>query len=349
MAPRHPRPMILFEEAAGPAVRAGEFDLGGRRVAVRAFAYAPDTGLPLFRFDPFERRLVTRPPSGSVLAGPPSRRLWAAALARPFAGPALVEGGPAGEAARGAYRAAFEGALDSGRGVYLLDPPPAALASPDLLPAVRRTAPGPPPAVALFSWSPHRGCPAGEIRAASLLGIPAGVLWPVIPGWTAEPASSGPLLAAAAAAGASFALAMLPTADAGFRRAAVEARMLVDPGAAEAFFDTMHHSGWEQTLSLALGEARQAASRAGLAPLPPRPAAPGQPPTNALAASRLEEAACDASDEHRASRLQAAVRWIDACGRDLAAVLREGNFGKAFPFGPELAREAEAALREALA
>ena len=34
--------MILFQEAAGPAVRAGEFDLGGRRVAVRAFAYSPD-------------------------------------------------------------------------------------------------------------------------------------------------------------------------------------------------------------------------------------------------------------------------------------------------------------------
>ena len=96
-------------------------------------------------------------------------------------------------------------------------------------------------------------------------------------------------------------------------------------------------------------EYTQAARRAGLAPLPPRPAAPAEPRTNSLAASRLEEAACDAPDEHRAARLQAAVRWIDVCGRDLAAVLREGNFGKAFPLGPELAREAEAALREALA
>ena len=341
--------MILFQEAAGPAVRAGEFDLGGRRVAVRAFAYSPDIGPPLFRFDPFERRLVTRPPSGSVFAGPPSRRLWAAALARPTAGPALVEGGAAGEAVRGAYRAAVEGALDSGRGVYLLDPPPAALGPPEFLPGVLRTALGPPPAVALFSWSPHGGCPARELRAASLLGLPAGVVWPVIPGWTAEPAFRAPFLAEATAAGASFALALPPAADALFRRAAVEARTLVEPGAAEAFFDTMHHSGWEQTLPLALGEARQAARRAGLAPLPPRPAAPAEPRTNALAASRLEEAACDAPDEHRAARLQAAVRWIDVCGRDLAAVLREGNFGKAFPLGPELAREAEAALREALA
>ena len=55
-----------------------------------------------------------------------------------------------------------------------------------------------------------------------------------------------------------------------------------------------------------------------------------------------------AEDEHRASRLHAAARWIDVCERDLAPILREGNFARAFPFGPELAREAEEALREAL-
>jgi len=41
------------------------------------------------------------------------------------------------------------------------------------------------------------------------------------------------------------------------------------------------------------------------------------------------------------------VRWIDDSRRDLAAVAREGNFRKVFPFGPDIAGEAEAALREA--
>jgi hypothetical protein len=40
-------------------------------------------------------------------------------------------------------------------------------------------------------------------------------------------------------------------------------------------------------------------------------------------------------------------RWIDDSRRDLAAVAREGNFRKVFPFGPDIAGEAEAALREA--
>lgn len=340
--------MILFEEAPGPSVRAGELELAGRRVAVRAFAYTPEVGPPAFRFDPFERRFVALRPAGVVLAGPPSRQLWAAALAKAPGGPALVEGASPGEAVRGAFRAAAYGALDSGRGVYLLDPPPAAFPLED---APAPASPGgrrPPGAVALFSWTPSGGPAARNIRAAGDAGLPAGVLWPVIPGWTAGPAFSGPFLAAAAAAGASFAVGLPPAAGPEFRRAAVEARAHADPEAAEEFFDTMHHSGWEESLPRAVAEARRAVEDAGLATIPPRPASPREPASNAFAAARLEEAAQDTSDEHHASRLHAAVRWIDACGRDLAAILREGNFGKAFPFGPELAREAEAALREAV-
>ncbi|HYR46610.1 MAG TPA: hypothetical protein VER78_06355, partial [Thermoanaerobaculia bacterium] len=51
-------------------------------------------------------------------------------------------------------------------------------------------------------------------------------------------------------------------------------------------------------------------------------------------------------DEHRASLLHAAARWIDESGRDLAPIVAEGNFRKIFPFVEEVAREAEAAFRE---
>src|SRR5262249_3595656 len=80
----------------------------------------------------------------------------------------------------------------------------------------------------------------------------------------------------------------------------------------------------------------------GLAPLPPRAVGSGEPRVNARAAADLEEQAlaCDA-DEHRQALLHAAVRWIDEAGRDLGAVAREGNFRKVFPFGAEIAGEAE--------
>ena len=51
-----------------------------------------------------------------------------------------------------------------------------------------------------------------------------------------------------------------------------------------------------------------------------------------------------AGAEHRAALLHGAARWIDEAGRDLAPVVREGNFGKVFPFGALIA-EAEAAFR----
>jgi hypothetical protein len=80
--------------------------------------------------------------------------------------------------------------------------------------------------------------------------------------------------------------------------------------------------------------------------MPPRPIGPGEPPANSAAAARLEERAIELDgDEHRSAMLHAAIRWIDESGRDLAPVVREGNFGKVFPFGA-LAAEAEAAFHE---
>jgi hypothetical protein len=79
--------------------------------------------------------------------------------------------------------------------------------------------------------------------------------------------------------------------------------------------------------------------------MPPRPIGAGEPAGNAIAAARLEERAVDVEDdEHRFALLHAAVRWIDESGRDLASVVRDGNFRKVFPFGA-LAAEVEAAFR----
>ena len=356
--------MILFEGIPTCAIRSGEFDLGGRRIAVRASPYGGETGPPAFRFDPVDRRLVARRAGGTSVAGPFSPETWTAAFFRASAGPALIEG-PAqrGEAIRGAYRAAAEGAMAAGRGTYLLDPPPEGL--PDSAVAIRD---GAAPAVALFSWSPGESVDTGSIDtgmietgmieagvfdtgalvAARAKGIEAGVVWPVIPGWTAEPAATARILLAAGRGGARFALAVAPSSDSDFRRLAVDARLMSEPDAAEAFFDTMHHRPWETELAAALSRARRETAAAGLAFLPPRPASTSDPSANVGAAARLEERAAAEPDEHRSARLHAAVRWIDSCGRDLGPVVRDGNFRRVFPLGPELGREVEEALIEAL-
>ena len=118
--------MILYEGAPAPAVRAGELDLAGRRIAARASAYAGEIGPPAFRFDPVERRLHVRPGSGTLLAGPFSAAAWSDAFSRMPPGPVLVSGAAAAEEVRGAFRAAAEGAHAIGRGAYLLDPEPGA-------------------------------------------------------------------------------------------------------------------------------------------------------------------------------------------------------------------------------
>ena len=82
--------------------------------------------------------------------------------------------------------------------------------------------------------------------------------------------------------------------------------------------------------------------------MPPRPVGRAERAGNAAAAARLEELAERVeSDEPRAALLYAAIRWIDACGRDLAAVAREGNFRKIFPFAQDTGDVVEGALREA--
>jgi hypothetical protein len=325
--------MILFEEAAAAAVKAGEFDLCGRRVAARATPYSGEAAPPSFRFDPLERRFVTGRQEARVSAGPADPEAWREALARLPLGAVAVERCSQAEAVRGAYRAAVEGARAAGRGVYMLDP------EREGLPQAAD-----PTFVVVASWRPGPLPPI--LEAAAKAGFTSGLALPMIPGWTAEPSFYEPLLDAAVAAGAVFVAPLSPVSDGEGRRSAVEARTAADPSAADSFFERVHHAGWDEDVPKGVAALRAAAIRRRLATLPVRPKGEGESSANVSAAAFLEErAAQPGAGEHQQALLHGAVRWIDESGRDLAAVFREGNFRKVFPFGEEAAEVVEAALR----
>src|SRR5204863_32303 len=134
-------------------------------------------------------------------------------------------------------------------------------------------------------------------------------------------------------------LAPVPLADdGGVRRVAVEAASSASPDAVEGLFEGIHHGGSADELAEAQERLQEACARAGLATVAPRPVGLRESARNAAASARLEERAQAAHrDEHRAALLHAAARWIDESVRDLAAIAREGNFGKVFPFGEDIA------------
>ncbi len=329
--------MIVFEAAASPAVRVGEDEIAGRRIAGRLLPYGAEGGGAAVRFDPVPRRFVFGRAEAVVAVGPPDPEPWRQATSRIPAGPILVGPCSAAEEVRGAFMAAAEGAIAAARGVYLLDPDPAGL------PAEAGRA-----AVVLCSWRPGRPEAAFPgLEGARAAGLSSAALFPLLPGWTGEPEALEALAKAAAAGGASSLTPLVPSADGEGRRAIVEARAAVEPEEADRFFEFIHHVDWTLRLVVRLGEARSAAERHGLAFLPPRPVGRAEPVGNAAAAARLEERAeLSGADEHRAARLLAAVRWIDECGRDLSMLLREGNFRKVFPFEGDIVEAAEAALAE---
>jgi hypothetical protein len=326
--------MIVFEQARLPMVRPGEWELAGRRVAVRMFPYSGDAGPPPFRFDAVERRFVARKAEGTVTVGPPDAELWRLALVRLPAGPALVGPSESVEKIHGAYRAAAEGALFSGRAVYLLDPEPASL------PETPQSA-----CVALFWSMPGRALPLASLSEALRRGIPSGCLLPLLPGWTLEPRALEEAALAVRGAGAGFLAPILPAGDGQARRAIVEAAASVDPAFSDSLFERVHHGDWGNELREGVARVSELCARVGLATVPPRPVGLHEPAGNAAAARHLEERAQGLfEDEHRAALFHAAVRWIDESGRDLTPIAREGNFRKVFPFGAELAREAEEAF-----
>ncbi|HVE66746.1 MAG TPA: hypothetical protein VNC59_09200, partial [Thermoanaerobaculia bacterium] len=119
----------------------------------------------------------------------------------------------------------------------------------------------------------------------------------------------------------------------------------IDPESTDRFFEKVHHCDWPAAVRAGLALFREEATRRGLATIPPRPVGVSEPPGNSAAAARLEERAREVEEnEHRSALFYAAARWIDESGRDLAAVVAEGNFAKVFPFGA-LAAEAEEAFR----
>jgi hypothetical protein len=320
--------VTLYEEEP-PAVRVGEWEIGGRRACARVLPYVGGPEESSIRFDPVERVFQFAPPEPRIGVGPHREAAWRSAIGRVPAGPVLIGPCAAAEEIHGAYRAAATGARASGRGAYLLDPEPSGL--PD----------APEEAfVVLFAWN-GADDPVPKIAGAAKRGFRSGVLLPVIPGWTADAAFLQELLARLAAAGCHSVTAIAPRHDGEARRRIVEAR-----GESEGFFEQVHHLDWEAALPAALDAVRSAVGDHGLALLPPRPAAPAEPAGNARAAARLEERAAAARDDHRFALLHAAARWIDESGRDLRAVLAEGNFRKVFPFAPEVAAEAEKALME---
>jgi hypothetical protein len=326
--------MIASQASAAAAVRAGEGEIAGRRIAGRLLIFAGETRS--LRFDIVERRFVLRRRDGGVPSGSADSDAWREAVARLPAGPVLVGPGAYAEAAPGGFRAAARGALDAGRPVYLLDPGVS-----DLPEGVKS-------AVVLCSWRPGPVAAFPALPAAAAAGLPCGVLFPLIPGWTAEPTLVEALLSEAKAGGAVSATPLRPDSGGEARRAIVEARAAVEPDAADRFFDLIHHSDWSSSLPEQLKEAQAACARRELAALPPRPTGWREPAGNSAAAARLEELAeLSEADEHRAALLRGAVRWIDECGRDLAAVTREGNFRKVFPFEEEIAKAAEAAFAAA--
>lgn len=322
--------MIVYEECP-PAIRVGECDVGGRRASARLFPYTGDHDGPLSRFDPIERVFRSPRLDATVAVGPHQREAWRAALSRVPPGPVVVGPCSAAEEVRGAYRAAAEAARESGRGAYLLDPEPPGL------PAT----PGP-WAIVLFSWSGDADPLTERIESAVRAGFTVGLLLPVIPGWTSEPGFLDDLLETLRRGGCRAVAAVSPRHDGDARRRLVEAR-----GDVQGFFERIHHLDWEAALPEAVRMVSSAVATAGLEAFPPRPSGLEEPKANARAAARLEERAASAPDDHRFALLHAAARWIDESGWDLKTVLAEGNFRKVFPFTPEIAAEAENALREA--
>jgi hypothetical protein len=328
--------MIVFLPAPAPVARPGEAEIGGRRIAGRLLPYGGEAGADPLRFDPVARRFVRRRPDATVAVGPASPEAWRKAAARLPPGPVLVGPGAVAETVRGAYRAAAEGALSAGRAVFLLDPEPDGI--PDCGADV----------VVLCSFAPGRASSFPRLAAAGSRGPARGVLFPLVPGWTAESDALEALLSEASAGGARFATALIPETDGESRRAIVEAKAAIEPDAAGGFFESIHHGEWAPRMLERLAELRERCAAHGLAVLPPRPVGRREPAANAAASARLEELADrPALPEHRAALLRAAVRWIDESGRDLAAVAREGNFRRVFPFDVEVAAEVEAAMGEA--
>jgi hypothetical protein len=327
--------VIVFENAPQPCVRAGEFDLAGRRVTARAFPYGGASASAPWSFDPIERLFHLPAAQSRIEVGPHDPEAWRDALARNPAGSVAIGAGHCAEEIRGAYRAAAQGAAGAGRGVFLLDPPASGLP------------PEPSEAfVAAFVMLPGHPAPEG-LAGARERGFLAGVIVPLVPGWTCEVPALQDLIGRAEESGARFVAGVPAAEDGPGRRAVVEVRARLEPESPDEFFERVHHRDGRAETEDARARIREACGGRALSFGMPRPVGHLEPAANARAARQLEDKAeaLFAQNEHRASLLHAAARWIEESGRDLAPIVVEGNFRKIFPFEDEIAREAEAAFR----
>src|SRR5262249_1055233 len=119
--------VILYENAPEPIVRIGEFDLTGRRVTARALPYGTPGGSRQWSFDPIERRFHIAARDGAIAAGPHDPEPWREAFLKAPPGLVAVNGDGESEEIRGSFLAATVGAARALRGVFLIDPPAAAL------------------------------------------------------------------------------------------------------------------------------------------------------------------------------------------------------------------------------
>src|SRR5262249_29600882 len=137
--------------------------------------------------------------------------------------------------------------------------------------------------------------------------------------------------------------------DGDARRAVLEVRERLEPGVSEDVFELVHHANWDGEIEQAASLLRRRGAELGISTTVPRPVGALGPAANAAAAGRHEGRAgwFSARDEPHPSLLHAAARWSEESARDLAPIVAEGNFRKIFPFADEVAREAEAAFRDA--
>jgi hypothetical protein len=330
--------MIVFERAGAPAVRAGEWEIAGRRASARLIPYVGDAG-GSFRFDPLELRFRPRRVEARVLAGPSDPRSWARELRGVPRGPVLIGPGVCDdvESIHESFLGAVAGAMAMGFGAYLLDPPPSVTGVAASLPAQQ---------VVVVSYSPGGDWETIVAEASSPpSAVAAGLVLPLFPGWTVEEPLLSEIVDRAAGAGATCAAGGPPPHDGEARRLAVEALAQQDAAASDTLFERLHHRDWARELPDAARRLADAAGRRGLLPLPTRPRGSWEAPGNADAADALERRALEsARQEHVSASYLAAARWVDECGRDLRAIRREGNFRRVFPFDGEVAAAAEAAL-----
>jgi hypothetical protein len=308
--------VIVFERSGETAVRRGEFTpLPGVRSRLRAVPY-PGCKPP--GADPWRGEYARPAEEQRIGVGSDATEDWIRALSGAPAGCILVGPVPPEERIYGAAAAAVSAALDSGRGAVLLGA---------LDPAV----PGRDEAVtAVEIWR------SGEEETLweglrSLRGrAVAGVVLPLLPGWTTEEPFLESFLSRARREGARFVAPLEVNATGASRAAILDDFAAQFPDKADAYFGRLYHADWAADIAEAKKAFFRIAASLGLESRAPAPRGRADFPANLRAIEALDRRA-DESPEPEAARLRRAVRSIEDLGRDLQKVAEDGNVRLLFP------------------